>query len=332
MFKSEYDSTYWRLSMKSVANIFWNTDQNRLRAGWRFLIYLILFLMLTIGKDVLVSSFNAAPLPKTLAYLIYLASGLVLTWGMARFIDRRSFADFGFHFDRRWWLDLGFGLLLGVFLMTGIFLSMKLAGWLLITGYASTNSGLPIGLAFLLQVVMFTVIAINEELAFRAYQLKNLAEGFAGRHSGSRSAILFAFLFSSALFGLSHMANGHATIYSVITTILAGLLLCLPYMLTGELGLSIGLHLTWNLFQANVYGFAVSGATQATHLLSIEVMGPSAWTGGIYGPEVGLIGLVWALIGCGLTLWWIKWLRKKIELHTPLAIQKQKQHPKLSVI
>lgn len=314
--------------MKTIANIFWNTDQNRLRAGWRFLIYLILFFMLTIGKDILISSFNSAPLPKAIAYLIYLAGGLVLTWWMARFIDRRSFVDFGFHFDCTWWLDLGFGLLLGAFLMTGIFLSMKLAGWILITGYASTTSGLPISLAFLLQVLMFTVISINEELALRAYQLKNLAEGFAGKHIGSRSAILFAFLFSSAIFGLGHMANGHATVFSVITTIFAGLSLCLPYMLTGELGISIGLHLTWNLFQANVYGFAVSGSAQATHLLSIEVIGPSVWTGGAYGPEVGLIGLMWALIGCGLTLLWVKWFRNKTGLLLPLA-GKIEAHPEL---
>lgn len=305
--------------MKAITNTFWNTNQNRLRAGWRFLIYLILFLMLTIGKDVLVSFFNAAPLPKALAYLIYLAGGLVLTWWMARFVDRRSFADFGFHLDRKWWLDLGFGLILGAFLMTGIFLSMKLAGWLLITGSASTASDLPISLAFLLQVLMFTVISINEEMAFRAYQLKNLAEGFAGKRISSRSAILFAFLFSSSLFGLSHMANGHASVFSVITTIFGGLSLCLPYMLTGELGLSIGLHLTWNLFQTNVYGFAVSGSTPTTHLLSIEIVGPNAWTGGMYGPEVGLIGLVWAIIGCVLTFLWVKWLRKNTGLHIPLA-------------
>lgn len=305
--------------MKTITNIFWNTDQNRLRAGWRFLIYLILFFMLTIGKDVMVSSFNGAPVPKALAYLIYLASGLVLTWWMARFIDRRSFADLGFHFDRNWWLDLGFGLILGIFLMAGIFLSMKIAGWLLITGSASAASGLPFSLAFLLQVLMFTVISINEEMAFRAYQLKNIAEGFAGRHVGPRSAILLAFLFSSAIFGLGHMANGHATVFSVITTIIAGLSLCLPYMLTGELGISIGLHLTWNLFEANVFGFSVSGSTPATHLFSIEVIGPTAWTGGVYGPEVGLMGLVWALIGCGLTILWVKWLRKKTGLHLPLA-------------
>lgn len=305
--------------MKTIKNVFWNASQNRLRTGWRFLIYLIIFLMITIGKDFLVGSFNAPPLRTIVAYLLYLAGGLVLTWWMARFVDNRLFTDFGFNFNRRWWLDVGFGLMLGIFLMTGVFLSMRWSGWLLITGYAETSSGLPIELAFFLKVLMFTVVAINEELAFRAYLLKNIAEGFANKHNATRSAILLAFLFSSVLFGLSHIANGHATIFSVITTIFAGLLLCLPYMLTGELGISIGVHLTWNLCQATVYGFAVSGATPGTHLLSIEVIGPSIWTGGAYGPEVGLIGLVWALIGCVLIKLWIKCLHKRVELYLPLT-------------
>ena len=309
--------------MKAITNVFWNTNENRLRAGWRFSIYLILFIVITIGRDILVSLFDTAPLSSTVIYLIYLAGGLGLTWLLARFIDHRPLADLGFHLDHTWWSDLGFGLALGAFLMTGIFLSMKAAGWLAVTGFAGTSTGLPIALAFVLKVVMFTVVAINEELAFRGYQLKNLAEGFAGKRIGTRGAVVMAFLTSSALFGLMHLANGNATLFSTLTTICAGLLLSLPYMLAGELGLSIGLHLTWNLFEGNVYGFAVSGASQSTHLLSIEVTGPSLWTGGAYGPEVGLIGLAWALIGCGLILIWNKWLRKNVENCLPLAIYTQ---------
>ena len=270
--------------MNAIANVFWNSEQHRLRAGWRFLIYLILFVMITIGRDILISLFDARPLLSAVIYLAYLAGGLGSTWLLAHFVDHRSLADFGFHFDRIWWSDLGFGLALGAFLMTGIFLSMKGSGWLTITGFASTSTGLSFGLAFLLKVVMFTVVSINEELASRGYQLKNLAEGFAGKRTGMQGATLLAFLTSSVLFGLMHLANGNATFFSTLTTICAGLLLSLPYMLTGELALSIGLHLTWNLFEGNVYGFAVSGAAQATHLFSIEVTGPRLWTGGAYGP------------------------------------------------
>jgi membrane protease YdiL (CAAX protease family) len=305
--------------MKTIANIFWYSTQNRLRSGWRLLVHLVLFIAITVGRDVLASAFDSALLPTTFAFLIYLAAGLGLTWWLARSVDRRSFADFGFHFDRRWWWDVIFGLALGALMMTGIFLSMRAAGWVVVTGFAVTNSGLPFILAFLLKVIAFAFVAINEELAFRGYQIKNLAEGFAGGRVGPRAAILLAFLSSSAFFGLTHMGNDNATVYSTLTVLLAGLSLCLPYLLTGELGIPIGLHLTWNLFEGPVYGFAVSGAAPSTHLFAIQQTGPTVWTGGSFGPEVGLIGLVWALVGCGLTVLWVKWLRKKVELHTPLA-------------
>lgn len=305
--------------MKTMKSIFWNTDENRLRAGWRLLIHLIIFLFFTVGQDALNTTYGALPAAGVFINLLYLASGLGSTWLIARFIDRRSFSDFGFHFDRKWWLDLGFGLALGAFMMTGIFLMMKTLGWLVITGPASTNYGVPIVLAFLLRVVKHFVVSVNEELAFRGYQLKNLSEGFSHKRMGPRGAILLTFLASSTLFGMMHLANGNATVFSMLTTICAGLLFCLPFLLTGELGVPIGFHLTWNLFLATVYGFALSGAAQGTRLISIQITGPDAWTGGAYGPEVGLISLVWALAGCGLIFLWNKWLRGRVELHLALA-------------
>lgn len=305
--------------MKVIASIFWNTSQNRLRAGWRLLIQLILFLLITVTRDALASIFRPAPLPITITYLIYLVACLGLAWFMARFIDRRSFADFGFHLDRKWWLDIGFGLVLGAFLMTGIFLSMRVAGWVSITGMAITNTGLPFSLAFLLRVVLFAAVAVSEELTFRSYEMKNLAEGFASKHIGSRGALVLALLPSSVLFGIAHAANENATAFSTFALVLGGLLLALPYLLTGEIGISIGLHLTVNLFEGNVYGFATSGSVLPTRLFSIQQTGPSLWTGGSFGPEAGLVGLVWVLIGCGLTIWWIKELRKQVALYTPLA-------------
>jgi len=251
--------------------------------------------------------------------VIYLAVGLGIAWLMAHFFDKRPFADFGFHLDRHWWLDFGFGLALGAFILTGIFLSFWAAGWVSITGSMITNDHLPFILAFLLKVIVYATIAINEELTFRGYQLKNLAEGFSGKRIGPRGAILLALLLSSALFGFSHLSNGNATAMSTINIVLIGFALALPYLLTGQLGLSIGLHLTWNLFEGTVYGFAVSGIAPTTHLVAIQQNGPDLWTGGAFGPEAGLICILWTLFGCLLTILWVKWLRKQARLHLPLA-------------
>ena len=300
-------------------NIFWNTEQNRLRTGWRVLIQLTLFIVVLLGESIFIDSFDAGWLSIILANLIYLVGGLSLSWLMARFVDRRTYADFGFHFDRKWWLDFGFGLTLGAFMMTGVFLSMRAAGWLTISKTATTNLELPFSLAFFLKVFTYTIIAINEELTFRGYQLKNLAEGFTSTIIYTQSAIILAFVFSSAVFGLAHGTSPNSTIVSTLNIILAGLVIGLPYLLTGELGLSIGLHLTWNLFQGTVYGFSVSGNSPTTHLFSIQQNGPNLWTGGAFGPEGGLIVLVWTIVGCGLILLWIKWVRKHVALYTPLA-------------
>jgi membrane protease YdiL (CAAX protease family) len=154
------------------------------------------------------------------------------------------------------------------------------------------------------------VCPLAEAFVFRGYQLRNLAEGLAGRLLGPRLAIVIAWLFTSTLFGVAHATNSNATVLSTLNIVLAGLLLSLPYLLTGELAISIGLHLTWNLFQGTVYGFPVSGSLPSRHLLSIEQSGPDLWTGGAFGPEAGLLTAIWVLIGCTTIPAWI-WLRRK---------------------
>jgi len=305
--------------MKTAKNVFWNAREKRVRAGWRLLIQLILFLLIVVGMAILANTFGSGPVMATTGSLIYLVGGLGLAWLMARFIDHRPFADFGFHWNRTWWLDLGFGSALGAFLMTAVFLSMKAAGWVSVTRTATTNSGLPFGWAFLLKVVVYVAIGVNEELTFRGYQLKNLSEGLTGKRIGPRVAIVLAFLISSAAFSLGHITNAGATVLSTLNLLVAGLSLGLPYMLTGELAISVGLHITWNLFEATVYGFPVSGSSPTTHLFSSQQTGPVVWTGGAFGPEAGLLSMCWTLVGVGLTVLWIRCRRERLGLHTPLV-------------
>lgn len=306
--------------MKFFVAPFWNAEDHRLRAGWRLLIQFIVFFLLLIPLTIFSLIFGSSPIPATIHSVGYLIGGLVVAWLMALLIDRRPYANFGFHLNRKWWLDFGFGLALGAFLLTGIFLTLKVAGWLEITGMAVTSTGVPFILAFLSDIVLYTAVGVNEELLFRGYHLKNLAEGFHWKSIGPRGAIIIALLISSALFGLAHVANPNADAISTLNIVIAGFALALPYIITGELGISIGLHLTWNLFEGSVYGFAVSGMPPATHMFTIRQSGPTFWTGGAFGPEAGMICIIWLVIGCLLTVGWVKWQRKQIGLHTNLAV------------
>jgi hypothetical protein len=100
--------------------------------------------------------------------------------------------------------------------------------------------------------------------------------------------------------------NPHATWISAVGIFVAGLFLALGYLCTGQLWLSIGLHIGWNFFEGVVFGFPVSGTTSYP-LLRVQVSGPAAWTGGAFGPEAGLIVLPALLIGALLVSLYARW-------------------------
>ncbi len=305
--------------MHVISRPFWNPHEHRLRAGVRVVLHFLLFVGVTAGRDVVSAASGASPAGVVAATVAYVAGGLALAWVMAHRVDRRSLADYGLHLNGGWWLDLVVGLILGAVLMTGVFLSLRWAGWVTVTGPAATSTGMSIPLAAALRVLFYTAVAFNEELAFRGYELKNLAEGLAGGRVGAAGAMLLAVLCSSLLFGAAHASNANATVVSTLAIVLNGLLIAWPFLLTGELAMSVGLHLTWNLFQGLVFGFPVSGNIPATHLLSIEVAGPSAWTGGAFGPEAGLVAFGWALVGGGVVAWWVRVRGRRVALHLPVA-------------
>jgi membrane protease YdiL (CAAX protease family) len=244
---------------------------------------------------------------------------LCATWIAAILFDRRPLADYGFHFNRRWWLDFGFGLLLGAALMLLIFIVELAMDWVTITGtFQSPRT--PFWEAIFLGLLMFILVGINEELLSRGYQLRNLAEGLNLHRLTPHWSILLAYLISSSIFGFMHLGNPNTTAVSTVNLIIAGLLLGLGYILTGELAIPIGLHITWNFFQGKVFGFPVSGMESSTSIIAIHQGGPDFWTGGAFGPEAGMIGLLAMLLGVILIYLWVRQRDGVVALKERIAI------------
>ncbi len=318
-----------------MKNPFWNGRQGRLRTLWRLVIQALLLqagtiafgivfgVLLAVGR--LLGRSGGGPLvPQPCFWLVDAAiapAGIVASvWLAGRYLDHRRFADFGFHLGRRWWLDFGFGLALGAILMAGIFLVERAAGWVTVKGMLVTSApGQSFVPAILLSLAAFLAVGIYEELWARGYQLHNLAEGLNGRTLGPRGGLLLAWAISSALFGALHAGNPNATAASTASLMLAGLFLGLGYILTGELALPIGLHIGWNLFQGNVFGFPVSGIDAGPTLIAIAQDGPALWTGGAFGPEAGLMGIGAILVGSGLIVAWLRWRDGRVGLCERLA-------------
>lgn len=305
-------------------------EEVRLRAGWRVLCQ---FLLNTAGVSLLGFLALAATAglspdatgqarPPYLPVLFYAGAALVAVasvWISGRFLDRRPFSGFGLRLDRAWWSDLGFGLLLGALLMTGVFLVQISAGWATVTGSFVAVDGGAFFPAILAPVALFVCVGFYEELVGRGYQLTNLAEGLNGTGLGPKGAIVLAWTLSSSVFAALHLSNPNASALSTFNIFLAGLMLGFGYVLTGQLAIPIGLHTTWNFFQGNVFGFPVSGLDLVgATFLSTRPSGPDLLTGGPFGPEAGLLAPAAMALGVLLIALRVR-RRGKVSLHLPLA-------------
>jgi len=320
--------------MRAIRNVFWNRDQRRPRALWRLLGQAILFVSLSLivemavgivaigavvargglspeelaNPQVVQQFIISSPVVLMVAYVGLVVSLVISIWLTARFLDHRPFADYGFRMGRDWWIDFGFGLLLGAVLMGIIFLIELVAGWVSVTGtFVTRQPGTNFFPAIAMPLVTFLAVGFYEELLSRGYQLQNLAEGLTWRFISPYGAILLATLISSVVFGFFHLFNPNATLQSTLFIVFAGVMLSAGYLMTGELAIPIALHVTWNFFQGNVFGFPVSGTDfSAATCIAIEQRGPQLWTGGRFGPEAGLLGLGAMGLGIALSILWVR--------------------------
>jgi membrane protease YdiL (CAAX protease family) len=248
------------------------------------------------------------------------ASMIFSVWISGKYLDRRSFRDFWFHFNSVWIRDFVFGLLLGVLLMIFIFLVELAAGWIRVDGFFQANDpDFTFVTGTLSALILFLCVGINEELWIRGYLLHNLAEALNFKFLSPRAALLAAYVISSVIFGFLHGANPNATTLSSISIAAAGLFLGLGFILTGDLAIPIGIHITWNFFEGNVFGFPVSGLSSSATFIHINQSGPVLWTGGAFGPEAGVVGLAAVVLGCVLTVAWLRFKGGKVRLQEELA-------------
>lgn len=312
--------------MRTFLSFFWHYGEGRFRAILRLVLGLVLMALVTGGMQLPLGwLFNLLPVDVSIN-LITGFSYVVLTGGVTlgvflvgMLIDRRKFADYGLRFSRRWWQDFAFGLALGAGLMALIFGVELGAGMVTITGFMN-GQGESFWAGMGLSLVLFICVGIQEELTSRGYLITNLAEGLNGWVIKPRWALGIAFGLSSVLFGYLHAANPGATPTSVFVTMLAGIFLGLGFMLTGQLAIPIGLHIAWNFFQGNVFGFPVSGSNAGATFVAIQQGGPEWLTGGAYGPEAGVIGLLAIALGSALTVWYLRRRDGKVALEEEVAI------------
>jgi membrane protease YdiL (CAAX protease family) len=291
----------------SPRRLVWNDAERRPRAPVRLLAipFVLAFVTLVVGVSVSVTVRDVLGPSRYLALLVSIISvgstglaGLVV----ARYIDRRTVADLGFGIDRDWLVDCGFGLVLGVVLMSLIFVVGLGTGWITAR---PVGLGVDRAIGVLSLLVFFIAVGIAEELLLRGVVLTNVAEGMRWRFDVP-TAISVALVVSAALFGVAHLQNPNSSLASTLSITFAGVMLGFGYVLTGDLAVPIGIHISWNFVQGGVYGFAVSGLDFGTSLVETTERGPDLVTGGAFGPEAGLFGVGAMVVGMACIAWYVK--------------------------
>jgi len=297
-------------------NIFINAKEQRLKAGWRILFFLLIFFsfssLIFIVKPLLGEMTKRDFLENySLLIITILAFGATIATLLSRkFWDKKSFVSLGLAWNKQAVKDLLFGYLLSGLMATSFFFILISFGLLDFNGFNFEGSGLNKSFDFVrfmsvltlgslgLMLVEHILVGYWEELVFRGYIFQNLIEGL-----GLATAIVISCL----LYGIIHYMNPNATILSSAIIVGFGFLRIFGYLSTKMLWLSMGMHIGWNFFQGPVFGFAASGHKKATLLQHSFTSDKHYLTGGEFGPE----GSVFILPILLITLFIMKWYAEK---------------------
>ncbi|MEX0719341.1 MAG: type II CAAX endopeptidase family protein [Balneolaceae bacterium] len=272
-----------------MINPIFNPEELRLRAFFRIILFTILFITLTILPFFIPIEWAEYVMRSVLILGLY--------YIMIKYVDFRPWSESGLIFDHTWSREFIVGIGIAGSVMGLIFLVEWLTGSLTVTGFGWHRNGniywmFPV-LAFLIQMAS---VGFYEEVMARGYILRNLAEGFSVGTINPVWAAVIAVIISSAIFGVGHAGNPNVTMYALLNIFFAGIMLAIPFIITGRLALSVGMHFSWNFFQGGIFGFRVSGRRVRESVIQIHQEGADWWTGGLFGPEGGLIGVLGILL------------------------------------
>ena len=189
-----------------------------------------------------------------------------------RFLDRRTLMSMGFSIKNRF-KDVSAGFLIALFLFVGGSLIL-----ILLNSIGITFIRFDLG-SFLMSLLLFVVVALNEEILMRGYILNNLMDSMNK---------YWALLISATIFSVLHGLNPNISFLAIINIMLAGIILGSSYIFTRNLWLPISLHLFWNFFQGPVLGYSVSGM-KIDSIFKVTLFGNTFVNGGQFGFEGSIV-------------------------------------------
>lgn len=219
--------------------------------------------------------------------------GILITYLLWRFINKGTLKSLGFRGSLK---DLWFGLFLGAISIFVIFIVLLATGNVTLVNPLLSPQFSVYTISFL---ILFILVGFSEEMFFRGYIMSTLAS------RGNKKWVIY--VVSALIFSIAHGLNPNVSILGLINIAVVGVLFAYMFFATNSLWLPIGYHITWNYFQGNVFGFAVSG-TAPNGIYGVEISAGRDWlTGGAFGLEGGLMATLLILVGFLVTRVYAQW-------------------------
>jgi membrane protease YdiL (CAAX protease family) len=263
-----------------------------LRAGWRLLIFVGMFVTLlqlaALGVSHLRGAQSRAPLsaiPSPVELLLGEMSlflvFLFFTWIMSR-IERRPMGTYGLPLRKQIFPRFFAGYTLWGFLpLTLLLLVMRGLG-VFYFGKVGLH-GADILRYAVVWFAVFLFVGLLEEYMTRGYALYTLADGIGFWPASILMALIFGFL---------HLPNPGETRIGILDVCLFAMFAAVTLRRTGDLWLAVGAHAGWDWGQSFFYGVNDSGTQAVGHLFNSQVQGPGWLSGGSVGPEGSVLSSV----------------------------------------
>jgi len=262
------------------------TEQKPLiKHGWLRALAVFIPWMFSYGIFMLIGNFLAKKLGlhtnnfMLVSQLFGLIGTVFMLWIFTKFIDKKPFYSLGF-VKKNVKKDILLGILAGFVMIAVGFFLLNYYGQLTIASISVDYLNIFVGL------LLFIVVAFNEELIFRGYMLNNFMDSMPR---------FWALLVSSFIFGSLHLYNPNIDTIGFGNIILAGFLLGVSYTYTKSLWFPIALHFSWNFFQGTIFGYAVSG-NESYSLIKQSRTVDTVWNGGKFGFEASITAVILLLL------------------------------------
>ena len=293
---------------------------NGFRAGWRWLIFFVLFQVIASGLALIrlvgpeklpighiFSDFS--PFSVLFGEALNFAACLLATWIMSR-IELRRIADYGLPARGGFRSNFWWGALVGFSSITLLLLSLRFAGVFQFGPLAL--HGADILKYALLWGAAFFFGGLQEEFTVRGYSLFTFTTGMG---------FWPAALLTSVFFAAGHYANPGENAVGIVATGAIAIFFCVLVWRTGDLWAAIGFHAAWDWGLTFFYGVPDSGLNAPGHLLQPMFFGPDWLTGGAAGPEGSWFCLLLIALLTGAALFCLP----QVKYPNPAAVPDQRR-------